>query len=385
MLDASTLLELDRVVSSFYEAAIGNIKWSEPLELASKALNSPVALFSVRDPATRRAHFSFGNFGTDPNFVQTFAETYAVLSPFVMASVVSVEGDVVNPIELIGRAEYEKGRFFKEWSAPQGYHDFLGSILIRHAKAIYTIAFGRKADRPLYDLRDHEILRFLVPHVTRALQISERINSFALQRAELMATLDVLATPIVMVGRDRQIHQCNAAARALISQDIGLRADDNTLQFETPVLDSEFQHHVQFLKNRAVELSQKFKNGMVVQILAHQIDQVQGFPDPSTDRLLVVVDWPKRKVAPIGAELKLRFGLTIAELRLLTLIVGGGSIKSSAADIGVSQNTIRTQLRSIFVKTQTNSQKSLVLVVIAAGKQDALVGTNGDGLAKVKH
>lgn len=63
------------------------------------------------------------------------------------------------------------------------------------------------------------------------------------------------------------------------------------------------------------------------------------------------------------------FGLTGREMQVLRSLTEGHSIDSSSATMGVSRNTTRAHLRSIFVKTKTSSQ--LELVQLCAGLTSA--------------
>ncbi len=54
------------------------------------------------------------------------------------------------------------------------------------------------------------------------------------------------------------------------------------------------------------------------------------------------------------------FGLTPAESRLATALCDGASLNQYAEQQGVSSNTARIQLKSIFSKTNTNRQAELI-------------------------
>jgi DNA-binding CsgD family transcriptional regulator len=85
----------------------------------------------------------------------------------------------------------------------------------------------------------------------------------------------------------------------------------------------------------------------------------------------------KARIAPIGAELQKDFGLSMAELRVLSLIIDGGSVKSVAYDLGLSDNTVKSHLRSLFSKTDTNRQQDLIRVIVNKGKTAPTLQLNG--------
>src|SRR5262245_31866110 len=63
--------------------------------------------------------------------------------------------------------------------------------------------------------------------------------------------------------------------------------------------------------------------------------------------------------------LRCRFGLTPAEARLALQLVAGETLRSAAAKLGISYETVRTHLKTIFNKTGTCRQAELVVVLVA--------------------
>lgn len=101
------------------------------------------------------------------------------------------------------------------------------------------------------------------------------------------------------------------------------------------------------------------------------------------DRLSEVVRWLDDRLRTEGHKLSLektaptddarawdkRFGLTPAETRLAVHLLKGGSAKSYAVEQRLSPHTVRNHLRSIYAKTDTNRQVSLLqLLLRASGK-----------------
>jgi DNA-binding CsgD family transcriptional regulator len=56
-----------------------------------------------------------------------------------------------------------------------------------------------------------------------------------------------------------------------------------------------------------------------------------------------------------------RFHLTRSEARVVVHLVQGSSLKSSAQTLGVTYETVRSYLKSAFLKTGTHRQAELVL------------------------
>ena len=60
------------------------------------------------------------------------------------------------------------------------------------------------------------------------------------------------------------------------------------------------------------------------------------------------------------------FGLTPSEASLALHLVTGEPLRSAAAELHISYETARTQLKRIFSKTGTGRQAELVIVIVTA-------------------
>ncbi|WP_244513119.1 MULTISPECIES: helix-turn-helix transcriptional regulator [unclassified Ensifer] len=63
-------------------------------------------------------------------------------------------------------------------------------------------------------------------------------------------------------------------------------------------------------------------------------------------------------------DLKVSCGLTPAEIRIASGVAAGLTLKEMSQANGVSYETIRTQLKSIYAKTGVNSQAALVKLLM---------------------
>ena len=77
-----------------------------------------------------------------------------------------------------------------------------------------------------------------------------------------------------------------------------------------------------------------------------------------------------------------RFHLTHSEARLVLHLIEGASLKSSAKTLGVTYETVRSYLKSAFLKTGTHRQAELVLRVLQVindPNPPAVTESGGDG------
>jgi DNA-binding CsgD family transcriptional regulator len=77
------------------------------------------------------------------------------------------------------------------------------------------------------------------------------------------------------------------------------------------------------------------------------------------DVMVIVID-PELSMAPPIEALKALYGLTEAEARLTSGLLHGERLEDYGAGAGISINTARTHLKSVFAKTDTDRQAELM-------------------------
>ena len=79
--------------------------------------------------------------------------------------------------------------------------------------------------------------------------------------------------------------------------------------------------------------------------------------------LLILLRNSNRPQFPTHSLLIDIFGVTLADARLILMLLDGLSLTAVAEALGMSRNTARTKLRWVFLKTNLNSQTQLVRLV----------------------
>ncbi len=100
-----------------------------------------------------------------------------------------------------------------------------------------------------------------------------------------------------------------------------------------------------------------------------------GLGGGTAGALLLIHD-PGATALPLPAQLRMIFGLTAREADLACALVAGLRLADIAEQNGTSINTIKFHLKSVYLKTDTNTQAALIRKVAMA-----ITGLGGDGFA----
>jgi DNA-binding CsgD family transcriptional regulator len=82
-------------------------------------------------------------------------------------------------------------------------------------------------------------------------------------------------------------------------------------------------------------------------------------------QLLILIGDPEEQVAPRVATMAAAFGLSAAEARVAALAAAAASTREIAERLGLSENTVKTHLKTVYLKTGARSRAELVRLALA--------------------
>ena len=77
---------------------------------------------------------------------------------------------------------------------------------------------------------------------------------------------------------------------------------------------------------------------------------------------------PKALDLPDSAQLSALLGVTPAEAKVSRALVQSGNYTEVAAALGVSVDTVRSQVKAIYAKTRVNNKAALTRLVLSLSK-----------------
>ena len=90
--------------------------------------------------------------------------------------------------------------------------------------------------------------------------------------------------------------------------------------------------------------------------------------------IVTVIDLEIEPVGPSISAMQQAFGLTLSEAKLAQDIAIGKTLPEIATAIGVSKETLRSRLKSIFEKTGTSRQAELAMLLGQLPKSSSHAG-----------
>ncbi|MDH5216360.1 MAG: helix-turn-helix transcriptional regulator [Gammaproteobacteria bacterium] len=213
---------------------------------------------------------------------------------------------------------------------------------------------------------DKELLKALLPHIQRSIDLSRRYKEMEDREKTTIDILEKLPYGIVFLSAKGFPVRHNTRAAQICDKENDLFLDGSGISLKDPQKDKTLQNAIsQALDRSTARQGYAIKittNDDMLHILISPLNDKQGDIYIPGDNVQAIMFISSTKHTPnlSGKALSDMFGLSPAEIRLVTELIRGLSIEETAEHLYVSKHTLRAQLRSIFKKTETRSQSDLI-------------------------
>lgn len=367
---SADLAAVDRLIGSIYEGPMEAPPWQTALQLMREQLKAAHVTLMLRPPSPDSSGVMINTGSVVQKAVESYETHYFAMDPFVRLK----EGEVVTAEELIG----------KQWLESTVYQEYLKPLNIRHllGSDIYTkdgvecrFRVTRSPDARPFTAEDKALVRFLLPHLKRSIQLHVRLDYLECERQLFAGTVNRMLLGIVSLAPNGEIIEMNQEARRILAEKDGITLSGNMLSVNGSQEGRELQRMIrQALAGKpsgegpgVVEAlsitrpSGRSKLGVLVKAIP------LGEWSESRRRPAVAVflrDPESNPVQPSHELVRRLFGLTRMEAALALLLAEGYTLDEAAEKMDVRRNTARTHLRSIFCKTGVTRQTMLVRLLL---------------------
>jgi len=259
--------------------------------------------------------------------------------------------------------EFVRTPIYNELCAPLGLR-WVAGVKVAAGDDVWCLAIQRSEDEGPFAPQDVRRLSALSRSLSAA---AATARAFGFARAEAaLDAFEMSGSAVVLFDRCGEVFRLNNAAQRLIGEDLQIvrnrlvsRNQDATAALERALHaviwrpdDGSLQPPVSFPR----------EEGYPILAYVSRLSGIAADCFAPCQVVAVLVDLEAR-VRLVERDLMSVFNLTPAEARLASRLSGGDSIEEIAAELHISYETTRKQLKSIFHKTNTNRQAQLVALL----------------------
>jgi DNA-binding CsgD family transcriptional regulator len=355
-------MNYEKIVDQIYLASADAQLWPEVLDSIASNISAVGGIILAR-----RSDFWTGWKYSDciPTSLDDYLVTKSHLSRSTQLLLSKQRAGFVGEHDLYDSDEdFRADAMMSDWGLAQGLHHAAATAIQVPSQDFIVVQFQRKAGEPAFETAAIEHLDAFRPHLARAGLLAARWRMEKLEAAAIaLAQIGLPAAVIDAHGKVLVANDLIQHSNALVSW----QPNDRVLLVDRAARP---------LFDRAVATLRNPSESAVRSIGVRGPDDA----DAAVIHVIPATGWARdffgggfglivatplaREAGPINFELlQGLFDLTAAEARVAGAVADGLGPREIADRAGVSYETVRSQVRSVFAKTGTNRQNALAALL----------------------
>ncbi|SFR91168.1 helix-turn-helix transcriptional regulator [Sphingomonas jatrophae] len=347
--------DLPDVLAALFSSLLDAEPWAAFLDRLRTAANATYATL-ILGPRTGARPGLILTPGADPTVGAEYAQHLFASDPFIGLP----DGEVAHFRDFVSEEALRRAPDFRAFMSSL---EVLGVDLHLAERVELRLRLTRTEREPPFERDDAIRLQRLVPHVRIALALFDRLAAVESEQLIYAGAVAQMAIGVVTLDRHGKALRVNPRAAAILAECDGIALRHGSIALDDGDL--------------ARQLGARLANGAAGDALTLRVPRRSGAGDlllvvgkaPANDpvgggpaAVLFLTD-PAHAPRITAAAVRERLGLTQSEAAVTAELAEGLAPAEVAARLGISLNTVRAHLRSIFAKTGVRRQSQLVQLV----------------------
>lgn len=341
-----------------YAALLGERSWQDFLDRLNAPIPGGISTLFFHDQSACEGGISLAA-GLETRAAADYAAHYVGLNPWMLHVSATPLGTGIVGERIVPRDEFVRTEYYADFLRRQDIEAGIGVTLWREDGCSFLLSSLTSRIDPDENQRVADLLTGLAPHLVRAFR-HYRTPRSGMSPAHFGASLlDSPHVGVIVVGQGLRVRAASPRGERFLEAGtvagltpvgrLALR-DENT---------SAWLHQMLVRSYAGPRSRTSHPANHKLTLIRTEADGAAGyFAGPTVSVILEEAVAPSH---PTDLEwLSERFGLTRAEARVASEIVAGLTPAEIAGKAGIARETVRTQLKSVYAKTGTNSQSGLV-------------------------
>jgi DNA-binding CsgD family transcriptional regulator/PAS domain-containing protein len=349
-----------------YSAAADPALWTEFLTLLARRMDATAVGLIGHDPSDQQYTFN-AHVGFPVEGLRLYGEYYGAMDPWyargkdhLIAGVVEL-GSVLCPPAVLENTEYYSD-YLRHYPC---FHQ-CGVIIEKQEQSRAVLTLMRAKEQEDFNDSHLRFLTSLYPHLRRALQVQRRMVDLKLMASGAAGVVDALDVGLIGLDTRGKICLLNRRAEALLDSGEFLVIRNGKITATDPTGAVALGR---LLRPLGGQRSKESLGDEIELRGAGRSVYLSAFPFTVDNRLnpqsgvMITITDPATMPGSRSRLLSALFGLTPAEIRVAMMLVGGLDAREIADRGGVSYDTVRFQLKSIYNKLGVSRQAQLVRMI----------------------
>ncbi len=356
-------VSFEQLLLDLFRAVEAGGTWTPFFSSLTQAMDLDACTLILRMPSTGDLGELY-SYQTDLAFEDVYRTIEYRDDPFLGIS----PGVALSLEDVVSREALTSSSFYKRLLEPDGTTDILAlNVTANDGQTAFVRLSRRQPDNP-FGVLEKALLSRLLPYFESAFRLHEQRRRLLLERSAHIGALDQLAFGLVIIDEAGRIVRVNETAQRLLASSSLLRAEQGRLcggggaRVANAIAS---MHHATEGERQFLRLTSP-QTGEFMQMLLRPISPVWKREAQEPCGVAVFLNDEVRNRDIYLGRFGQLYGLSPAEIALIDELLQGSSIAIAADKLGISENTARTQLRSVFGKTNVHRQAELIRLVLTS-------------------
>lgn len=363
----------DGLIDAIYGGVLSEASWNRFLDTLAATIPGSTAGLILHDESEAKAPLALMSKSFPSSAATAYNAYYAAINPLPRLLSRNRSDCGLADVQLISFADFTKSEFFNDFLMPNELGFSAGVRMSNKDDRTIMLGVNAPFGSPANE-RVTGLLTWLGPHVRRAFDFYRELGSGLAGPGVSGSIPDAIGIGTIVLGEGGRVKAVSAAMNAMLREaspiwlsplgSVQLRCE-----LAQGILDSMLKKNYTGPKVKSL-----FCKCSKLTLVRFEKDRVLlDLEGPSVALLLESCD--ARPTFDLH-HFALAYDLTKAEIRALSGIVEGKSAAQIAQNAFVSPETVRSQMKSLYAKTGTNSAKDVLRMSLLHSRN---VETNDKG------
>lgn len=278
--------------------------------------------------------------------------------------------------DLGGVEALRRARIWQDFYRPFDIGDGIGATLERQPDRADILMVGRRAAEAEFDSASKDLFAALLPHIARAWRVKHMLSEWQAAAGTLKFILDRLERGVVVTDPEGHVRFANGAADRLLSRGDRIDASRGRIRAALPRQTDALLALVGRAAQTGIGADTMALDALAIPGSGHSPPLAvvaEPLAPAHSDKLghrpeagaVLFISDSAECTRPSEDRLRVVYDLTAAEARLTALLVDGHDPGSAGRALGISRNTVKYHLKTVYSKVGVCRQADLVRRVLA--------------------
>jgi DNA-binding CsgD family transcriptional regulator len=319
----------------------------------------------------REVHTIAASWKTEPDADRLYQQYYGPIDVWTMRAQSKVLGPVCTSDWLCPLEELVTTEFYNDFLFRYDIVHGMFGLVERNANSWASVSLYRGSLSGEFRVSDLSTLNLLIPHIQRAFRLHFQFSELKARSEGVETALNLLTTGVILLGARNEVLLMNNRAEQVLNRRDGLLLAHGKLGAAVCAESTRLQAMIGAVVrtgsgkglNAGGTILISREKGRPLSVTIAPLHKFSTSLSQRPAAVLFISDPDRNLELPIDL-LQRCYELTPAEARLTMVLLEGHSLKEAADSCGVTHNTAKSQLKSVFLKTQVQRQGELIRLLL---------------------